>query len=235
MTVEILFPEICNLYGDLVNVEYLRMCCPELEIVRTGLRDEPYFVKEQPTLLYMGTTTEKGQELAIAALMPYKKRLLQLVGKGAVMLFTGNALEIFGKSIECEDGRSIEGLGLHPGVAKRKMMERYNAPYLGTFRDMEIVGYKSQFAHSYIEGDKLGLFETVRGDGLHPGAECEGIRVGNLFATYLLGPFLVLNPMFTKYFLGLMGVKEPAPAFEEAAMDAYRFRLTEFKDPRQQY
>ena len=28
MKVEILFPEVCNLYGDLQNVYYLRRCCP---------------------------------------------------------------------------------------------------------------------------------------------------------------------------------------------------------------
>ena len=29
----------------------------------------------------------------------------------------------------------------------------------------------------------------------------EGIRDHNFFATYLVGPFLVLNPLFTKYLL----------------------------------
>ena len=27
MRAEILFPEVCNLYGDLQNVYYLRRCC----------------------------------------------------------------------------------------------------------------------------------------------------------------------------------------------------------------
>ena len=34
MRAEILFPEVCNLYGDLQNIYYLKRCCPELEIVR---------------------------------------------------------------------------------------------------------------------------------------------------------------------------------------------------------
>ena len=28
MKVEILFPEVCNLYGDLQNIYYLKRCCP---------------------------------------------------------------------------------------------------------------------------------------------------------------------------------------------------------------
>ena len=30
MRAEILFPEVCNLYGDLQNVYYLQRCCPSL-------------------------------------------------------------------------------------------------------------------------------------------------------------------------------------------------------------
>ena len=32
MRAEILFPEVCNLYGDLANIRYLKACCPELEM-----------------------------------------------------------------------------------------------------------------------------------------------------------------------------------------------------------
>ena len=33
MKTEILFPEVANLCGDLMNVTYLRQCCPEMEVV----------------------------------------------------------------------------------------------------------------------------------------------------------------------------------------------------------
>ena len=38
MKTEILFPEVANLCGDLMNVTYLRQCCPEMEVVETGLK-----------------------------------------------------------------------------------------------------------------------------------------------------------------------------------------------------
>ncbi len=37
MKTEILFPEVANLCGDLMNVTYLRQSCPEMEVVETGL------------------------------------------------------------------------------------------------------------------------------------------------------------------------------------------------------
>ena len=44
MKTEILFPEVANLCGDLMNVTYLRQCCPEMEVVETGLKDRPAFL-----------------------------------------------------------------------------------------------------------------------------------------------------------------------------------------------
>lgn len=43
MKVEILFPEVGNLCGDLMNIRYLRQCCPELEVVETDLKSRPAF------------------------------------------------------------------------------------------------------------------------------------------------------------------------------------------------
>ena len=47
MRAEILFPEVCNLYGDLQNVYYLRRCCPSLEIVERISTAVPAFWTER--------------------------------------------------------------------------------------------------------------------------------------------------------------------------------------------
>ena len=36
MKTEILFPEVANLCGDLMNVTYLRQSCPEMEVPPSG-------------------------------------------------------------------------------------------------------------------------------------------------------------------------------------------------------
>ena len=66
--IEVLFPEIANLYGDLENIEYLKKSYPEVEVVETHLTGEPEFMKETPSLIYMGTLTENGQRLAVEKL-----------------------------------------------------------------------------------------------------------------------------------------------------------------------
>ena len=50
--------------------------------------------------------------------------------------------------------------------------------------------------------------------------------------TYLLGPFLVMNPPFTQYLMRLISAEEFALPFQEVAMRAYEDRVREFEDPR---
>lgn len=232
MKIEMLFPEICNLYGDPMNVDYLVRSYPEIQVVKTSLKSEPLFVSETPSLIYMGPMTERSQELVVKALTPYKDRIKELIEDGAAFLITGNAIEIFGKYIENEDGSKIECLGLFDTYAKRRMMNRYNSLFLGKFGSTTITAFKSQFSHSYGDAESLRLFRAERGAGLNPDVNYEGIRKNNFFATYLIGPLLPMNPKFTAYLLRVMGVEDPKPAFEDAAEEAFSQRLAEFRDPK---
>ncbi len=232
MTIEILYPEAAYLFGDLMNIEYLHRCLPDAEVIRTPLKQTPAFVSGDVDLIYLCSMTEHAQQLVIDALRPYKDKIAELIDGGTVFLVTGNALEIFIRAIETEDGSTVEALGLFDLVAKRKMTTRYNALYLGKFGEIDIVGFKSQFTHAYGGDDIDGLFETVRGAGRSPGVTVEGIRKNNFMATYVLGPLLVLNPPFTQYILSLLGADDAALAYDEAIMASYDLRLREFKDPK---
>lgn len=238
MKIEVLYPEIANLYGDLENITYLQKSNPEIEVVETHLTDVPLFVSEKPALVYMGTMTERAQLLVIEALKPHLEALQKRIADGTLFLMTGNALEIFGSRIEDVDGTSVECLGLFPTVARRDMMHRYNSLYLGKFEGMDVVGYKSQFTQSYRMPDAAAVYpdvkaawETTRGPGLNPDMTGEGLRVNNFIATYVIGPILVLNPLLAKWFLREMGTSEPKLAFEDAAMEAYRVRTEEYSNP----
>ena len=227
MRIEVLFPEICNLFGDLANIRYLKLCLPDAEIVETCLKSRPRFLDTPVDLVYMGSTTERGLGLVVEALLPFRDELIQRIDEGQLFLVTGNSLDVFGKTIESDQGLSIKGLGLFDTDAKYYMLKRHNSMFLGSFEDMEIVGFKSQFGMTYGAPRGEGLFRTVRGVGRNENEQEEGFRRKDFFATYLIGPLLIMNPSFTKFLLRRMGAPETL-AFSETMEEAYRRRLAEF-------
>ena len=229
MKTEILFPEVANLCGDLMNVTYLRQSCPEMEVVETGLKDRPAFLDGGVDLVYVGSATERGLRLMVQALTPYKAELERYVDGGGLMLATGNALDALGEYVVIDGKRAFDGLGILPTHAEYHMMKRHNSFLLGSFQDMEIVGFKSLFGHTYPNSE---LTDAL---GRHPGAFAEGFRRGGLMATYLIGPLLPLNPPFTRYLLEQMGARDVHLAFEDTAMKAYRARVEEFRDEKRGY
>jgi len=231
MKVEILFPEICCLFGDKANVRYLSQCDSALEIVETSLTDDPLFLSEEVALVYMGSTSESGQEKIIEKLLPYKKKIKSKIEAGQLFLMTGNAMEVFYKEIIREDDSKIDGLGIFEFTAKRFFPKRYNSLYLGTFEGKKVTGYTSRFSHTVGKRDatQVPLFKTIRGTGLNlEDQEYEGFVYKEFYGTYLLGPILIQNPYFTKVILRKMGAKLEL-AYEKELMEAYEQKVKELE------
>lgn len=231
MKLEYLYPELGNLYGDSANMRYLRQCLPEAEYVETHLCETPAFVSDpQVAFLYSGPMTERGQGIALEALRPYASALSERLHSGLHGLFTGNSMELLGKKITAEDA-SLEGLGIVEIQSHRTLAKRYNGFFLGNADGVEITAFNSRFSHSIPGAGLNGFAKVTRGIGLDPDCAYEGYRIGNFIGTYLLGPLLVLNPLFTQRLLASLGTKAQ-PAFFTEALQAYEARLTEFRDSR---
>lgn len=229
MKIEILYPEFCNLYSDISNMKYLKQCLPEAEFIETTIDLVPTFITEQVDLIYLGAMTEKTQEKLIAKLKEYKNRIKELIDNGTNFLFTGNSFEILGEYIENEDGSKVEGLGVLPIYTKRDMMHRFNEVVLGKFEDIEIVGYKSQFTQSFGDNSNSYFMEVQKGTGINKQTNLEGIKINNFIGTYILGPILVMNPLFTKYLIRKMEKENPTLAYEQEIIKAYEKRLKDIK------
>lgn len=230
MKIEILFPEFCNLYGDISNIKYLKKCLSNQKVkyIETSFDMELSFVTQDINFIYLGPMTENRQEKVIKKLMPYKKRIEELIEKNTVFLFTGNALEILGKYIENEDGIKIEALGIFDVYAKRNMMHRHNSLFIGEYNNIKIVGFKSQFTMMYGNNTDNYFLKVEKGIGINKESKLEGINKNNFFGTYLTGPILILNPLFTKKILQIMGVDKPKLYLEKDLKAAYKERLRDF-------
>lgn len=261
LKIEILYPEVANLFGDLFNIKFLEKSIKEsyagagtdagigvgagtvadagenaddvVGVINTSLKETPRFIEGDIDLVYMGPMPEYAQELAIDALRPHAEAIKSLIDAGKVFLFTGNAFEIFSEYIEKDDGSRIDGLGIFPGHAVRRMMARYNSLYLGKLdsENMDIIGFKSQFSKMYDVPLDIKAFHTIRECEAEDTAVDEGVRIKNFFGTYLLGPFLIVCPNFTKYLISLMGIEEPKLAYEDYTMYCYEERMKDFLDP----
>lgn len=232
MVIEILFAEVCGLYGDAQNPKYLEATLPEAEFIYTPLTDEPYFVSHTPDMIYIGAMSESIQRQVIEKLTSFKARLEELIDGGTPILATGNAGEIFTKHIDyVTEGIQVDGLGVFDMTVTTNLFDRYNGKVLADLDGMTIVGFRSQFSFLYGDNSECYFVKCIRGDGINRGSKLEGLRKNNLICTQILGPILPLNPKFCEYFVSLAGVQATA-AFKEAAMDAYEQRVREFKDPK---
>lgn len=229
MKIEVLYPEICCLFGDKANMRYFEMCLPDAEFIKTPVSEMPHFLTEDVDMVYFGSCSESNQERILSRLKGHEHKIKELIDKGVVFLMTGNTFEIMGEYIKKPDGEKIEGLGIFDFYAERTIPKRYNSLFLGKYGDMEIVGYTSRFSHCYGIKNEDNFLTVTKGYGSTVDAKTEGINRNNLFGTYLLGPFLIQNPMFTEHLMKKMGVENPQLAFKEDIMKAYDVRLKEFK------
>lgn len=232
MVIEILFSEVCSLFGDGQNAAYLKATLPEAEFIYTPLTETPYFADNTPDMIYLGAMTENTQRRVLKKLMPLKARIQELVDAGIPFLATGNAADLFCRSIDyVTEQIKVDGLGLFDLTVKTNLFDRYNGKTLGEFEGMKIVGFRSQFSFIYGDNSQNYFLKCIRGDGINRESKLEGMRRNNLICTQVIGPILPLNPQFCEYFIGLTGTKAEA-AFRENAMAAYEQRLKEYSDPK---
>lgn len=232
MIIETLYPHTCSFFGDNGNLMILKASLPKATFIEDHFNQRPYFAKNKPDMLLMGGMSENTQEKVISELVPYRQNLIDLISKGTIILFTSNAIEIlFTKIIDKQ--KEIECLNIYPLIAKRQMNKRINCHYIGTDENNNtIMGFKAQFTLAYGDNPKPWLL-TKKGIGFNYDDKVEGIKDNNLYATYLLGPILTMNPNFTKHILKLLTKKDNYPlAFEKEAQDAYKRHLKEFLNPK---
>lgn len=232
MRIEILYSDLCCLYGDKGNTMLLEKCLPEGEFIQTQLNDRPVFLDGDVDLVYLCSMSEKSQELVLSRLMPHKDAIAAMAREGKTLFFlVGNAMELLGKYIQREDGSKVEALGLFDTYAVRQTPNRFNSLMRVAFEGMTLLGYTSRFSHTHGLTEEIALGRVEAGSGENPNSKLEGIYTGNVLATYLSGPVLVANPDFAHWFLKKLGAGVDKLPCEEALRQAYHQRLKDFTRP----
>ena len=194
-----LYPDCMSLYGEWANVAVLRRHLEAagvtVTVTKCPLDDAPDF--SAADFIYMGCGTERTQKAALMALKDRGEELKAALERGAVVLFTGNAMDALGKGVTDKDGRPWPGMGLAEFTAvetDRRVPEDVVAR--SSLWDSPAVGFMNKCSRSL--GVSSPLFSAVTlGQGNEGEGTAEGYVDGNLFATHITGPVLVKNPDFT--------------------------------------
>ena len=211
-----LYGELMSLYGEYANLAVLRRHLDKLGVTVTIV---PVFCDETPNfetadMIYMGAGTERSQKYVLSRLLPHADALRAAEERGALILFTGNAMDTLGASVTDVAGTVHKALGLADftatETAKRDPEDVIAVPSLW---DDPVVGFMNKCSTTH--GITTPLFPSLTlGFGNEGKLGAEGFVRGNLFATHITGPVLVKNPAFLDLIITrLFALKEwPLPA-----------------------
>ncbi len=203
LTILHLFPDFMSLYGEYANVAVLRRYLESLGVTVTvravSCEDTPDFYGVD--MIYMGAGTERKQKIALEKLLPFADELKAAVKEGALLLFTGNAMETLGASITDAAGKVWPGLGFadFTTIETDKRTPGDVVAVSAIWDSPEpIVGFMNKCSTTHgIKTPLCGKLTLGFGNEAEHGPE--GYVSGNILATHITGPVLVKNPQFLHF------------------------------------
>ena len=226
-----LYYDLMNLYGEYGNVVVLKKHLEDqgfdVSVDKKTINEEINF--EEYDFVYCGSGTEKNELFVLDDLIKRKDNFISSLNKGMICLFTGNSMELLGKSID--DKKALDIVSLKTTLTKN----RYTGDVIVKNENLgEVVGFINKC--SIIEEDEnIKLFDYLFKDLNLKDSDYEGYKVNNLYGTHIIGPILVKNPSFMKHIVTSIGQKEnPNFVYQEKSYpyeeDSYNVTLKALKE-----
>ena len=202
-----LYPDLLNIYGDFGNIATLRNRCAwrginvETEEIKTGYRVNP----NEFDFYFIGGGQDTQQILASKELMKNKKRLEEAMNNDAVMLAICGGYQLFGHYYQPLNGERLDGISLLD-VYTTAGKKRFIGNVSGTCDFIEnstVTGFENHSGLTFLQGETKPFIKLKKGKGNNGKDKTEGARYKNVFGTYLHGPILPKNPIFTDYLISL--------------------------------
>jgi len=199
-----LYHDLMNLYGDWANAAVLArklnaLGCTAV-VDKKSVGDEIDF--DAYDVIYIGSGTERSQRECMRNMAQYKGELIRRIEAGAHVLATGNAHELFGRSVMTASGERYEALGLLDFETKQSDSRvTGDCVFKASFLPDKLIGFINRAGHGQ-EGEIDRPFFLEMGPEMgsaNDSSGAEGIRFNNLIGTYMTGPVLVRNPPLLDY------------------------------------
>ncbi len=204
-----LYPEQMNIYADRGNIVFLRRRCEwrgiGFEYATAGPGEG--FDPAAHDLLYLGGGQDRDQ-VAVAADMVGSKReaIGAAVEEGACMLAVCGGYQLLGHGYQLGEER-LPGLGLADLETVREPGPRLIGNVaievdLGS-GPRTLAGFENHGGRTYLGPAAKPLGRVLKGHGNNGKDGFEGVRLRNLFGTYLHGPLLPKNAWFADRLIAL--------------------------------
>jgi CobQ-like glutamine amidotransferase family enzyme len=204
-----LYPDLLNLYGDrgnliaMVNRARWRGIAASVTECRLGdtLDGAAY------DLFFIGGGEDRQQRLASIDLRTRKGGPLHEAAEaGAVVLAVCGGYQLLGHYYRPAEGDDLPGLGLldlttiHPGPSARRLIG--NIIIRSALLDgATIVGFENHGGRTRLGSGAAPLGRVMRGFGNNGEDHTEGGVTRHVYGTYLHGPLLPKNPLFTDHLI----------------------------------
>lgn len=144
-----MYPDVMNLYGEYANMTILKRFLEECGAEATFDSLTLYETKDISgyDMYYMGAGTEQNMRLVLKELGKYREVLVKAKNDGRIMLFTGNAMEIFGRKIVDQNSQELQS-------NKSTESENVEIPGLG------LGDYETLVQNFRMTGDVVGYEDT---------------------------------------------------------------------------
>ncbi len=209
-----LYYDLMNLYGEYGNIVVLKKHLEdqdiEVSVDKKTLGDEINF--EEYDFIYCGSGTEKNQLVALDDLLKRKDSLDKAIKENSMLFFTGNSMELLGKSIDDK-----KALNIVP-ISTKTTNNRYTGDVIVSNKEIgEVVGFINKCS-IISENDDIKLFDYIFKDSNLPNDGYEGYKVNNIYGTHIIGPILVKNPNLMKDIVTKL-IKKDNPNFKYKQID----------------
>lgn len=198
VTITHLYPGELNIYGDWGNIITL---CKRLQWRGYTTDYHPVHLGEEydftrADIVFGGGGQDKGQIAVADDLQRHKNNLHSASEQGVVFLAVCGTYQLFGHKFTTSTGSELPGVGLFRAEtvgSEDRLIGNVNIQTQWG----ELVGFENHSGKTYLEPGQSALGRVISGYGNDGEERFEGAMKHNVFGTYLHGPLLPKNPVFT--------------------------------------
>ncbi|MBI2025799.1 MAG: cobalamin biosynthesis protein CobQ [Candidatus Levybacteria bacterium] len=208
LTIGWLYPELMNIYGDRGNLLVLLKRCKwrnidvKTEFLNIGFE---YKMLKKCDLILMGGAQDRQQQAVSQDLFKAREVIKKLIEKGIPGLYICGAYQFLGNYYLEANGNKIKGLEIfdlytkNPGEGKKRLIG--NAAFKSEDLGYTLIGFENHGGRTYLGKNVKPFGKVIKGYGNNGEDGYEGAIYKNSFGTYLHGPILPKNPIFSDYLI----------------------------------